>query len=109
MGKGSHLRNLASQRAQSPSGCEKLMWLPAASRTRPAPRCSGGAGRWLHWVPLWGDPVRERLTLPQSLEVLLALMSPLSASKAGLLHPCQHTCQCSKLGACQHSKGKVQS
>ena len=33
-----------------------------------------------------GDPVRDRLTLPQSLEVLLALGSPPSGSKAGLLH-----------------------
>ena len=34
-----------------------------------------------------GDPVRERLTLAQSLEVLLALLESLpSASKAGLLH-----------------------
>lgn len=33
-----------------------------------------------------GDPVRDRLTLPQSLDVLWALGSPPSGSKAGLLH-----------------------
>ena len=36
--------------------------------------------------PFVGEPVRDRLTLPQSLEVLLGLDSPPSASKAGLLH-----------------------
>ena len=28
------------------------MWLPAASRTHPAPHCSAAAGRWLHWALL---------------------------------------------------------
>lgn len=50
-----------------------------------------------------GDPVRDRLTLPQSLEVLLGFRSSaVSVLKAGLLHSTEgsgHGCACMALSA----------
>ncbi len=79
---------IPSESAQSERTEPVRLWC-AAGRSHDPPRSSlqrrGRAPAALG--SFVGEPVRERLTLAQSLEVLLTLFESLpSASKAGLLH-----------------------